>query len=129
MPPAIQPLEKSAVRAAVKNVKEADYLIAWLEERQDAALFIGNVTKVANGKARLLLVTNYRVATFGFRQFQTPKYYEFELLQLLGEEVAVEHRKVADGGEVLDLALDVRDRADDPRRARRLEHLLVPGQD
>lgn len=83
MPPAIQPLEKSAVRAAVKNVKEADYLIAWLEERQDAALFIGNVTKVANGKPRLLVVTKYRVATFGFRQFQTPKFYEFELLQLL----------------------------------------------
>ena len=87
MPPAIQPLTASDVRGAVKSSKEADFLVGWLEERGDAALFVGRVTKVANNKPRLLVITSYRAAVFGFSQFQTRKSYEFELLQLLAIQV------------------------------------------
>ena len=87
MPPAIQPLTASDVRGAVKSSKEADFLVGWLEERGDAALFVGRVTKVANNKPRLLVITSYRAAVFGLSQFQTRKSYEFELLQLLAIQV------------------------------------------
>ena len=87
MPPAIQPLTTADVRSAVKSSKEADFLVGWLEERGDAALFVGRVTKVANNKPRLLVITSYRAAVFGFSQFQTRKSYEFELLQLLAIQV------------------------------------------
>ena len=87
MPPAIQPLTTADVRGAVKSSKEADFLVGWLEERGDAALFVGRVTKVANNKPRLLVITSYRAAVFGFSQFQTRKSYEFELLQLLAIQV------------------------------------------
>ena len=87
MPPAIQPLTTADVRGAVKSSKEADFLVGWLEERGDAALFVGRVTKVANNKPRLLVITSYRAAVFGLSQFQTRKSYEFELLQLLAIQV------------------------------------------
>ena len=87
MPPAIQPLTTADVRGAVKNSKEADFLVGWLEERNDAALFVGSVTKVANNKPRLLVITSYRAAIFGFSQFQTRKSYEFELIKLLAIQV------------------------------------------
>ena len=87
MPPAIQPLTTADVRGAVKNSKEADFLVGWLEERGDAALFVGRVTKVANNKPRLLVITSYRAAIFGFSQFQTRKSYEFELIKLLAIQV------------------------------------------
>ena len=87
MAPAIQPLTTADVRGAVKSSKEADFLVGWLEERGDAALFVGRVTKVPNNKPRLLVITSYRAAVFGLSQFQTRKSYEFELLQLLAIQV------------------------------------------
>ena len=87
MPPSIQPIGKSAIKSAIKNAKDADFVIAWLEERADEALFVGNASKAANGKPRLLMVTKYRIATFGFRTMQSVKFYEFELLRLLAVQV------------------------------------------
>ena len=46
-----------------------------------------HASKAANGKPRLLMVTKYRVATFGFRTMQSVKFYEFELLRLLAVQV------------------------------------------